>query len=135
MQRTGVAGLEGFGELFSEGAVGTLRTSGIVTLMFLAATLTTRAGRSSVVGRIGRRGTLSLRARGLGLIGSQEPVFKRCAIEAPNDEIHLFCVGRVDERETLGLLCLGIANHFYVVECQVLCGKPGLYIVFGDPHR
>lgn len=127
--------LEGLGEFFSEGAVGTLRTGGVVTFVLLAATLTARTGCGSVVRGICGRGTLSLRARRLSLIGSQEPVFERCAIKAANDEIHLFGVGRVDECETLGLLCLGIANHLYVVECQVLCGKPGLDIVFGDPHR
>src|SRR4051812_34305334 len=57
----------------------------------------------------------------LGLVGSKQTVFKRGSIEAPDDRVHLFRIGCVDEGESLGFLCLGITNDLHVVEDEVFC--------------
>ena len=69
------------------------------------------------------------------MIGAEQAIFERSAIKAADDQIHLFRIGCVDERETLRFLRFGVADHFDVVENQVLCVQPGFDIVLRDPNR
>jgi hypothetical protein len=66
-------------------------------------------------------------------ISPQQPVFERCAIEAPDDGVHLFGVRGVDESEALRFLCFGVANHFDCVGYQGFGTEPALDIVRCDP--
>src|SRR5580692_8471188 len=102
--------------------------------MLSAATLSPRTYWSSIH-RTGGSGARTFRFRRLRLIGSQQPVFERCAVETSDDGVHFLRVRSIDERESLGFLRLGIADHFYVVVYKVFCVQPGLDIILGDPDR
>ena len=128
--------LESLGELFGESAMGALRASGVWTLVLLAAALTPGADHGPIArGRTGGRRALSPGPRWLRLICSEKTILERCTVEAPDDEIHLFGVGCINEGEPLGFLCFRVANYLHVVESEVFCGQPRLDIVFGYPHR
>lgn len=107
------------------------------TFVFLAAAFPSRTHRSGAIhlALANGSGSQSLGLRRLSLVRPEEPVFQRCAIESADDQIHLFRVRRVDEREALGLLSLRVADHFDIVEDKVFCVEPRLDIVFGNPNR
>ena len=69
------------------------------------------------------------------MIGAQQAIFERCAIETADDGVHLFRVRRIDEGESLGLLGLWVADHLDVVVHEVFCVKPGLDVVLRNPDR
>jgi len=132
--------LKGFREFFGESAVGTLGTILTRALVLFSSTFAPGtggarwAGRSSIHLAAGREPLTPGFGR-LSLIGSEQPVFQWRAVETTNDQVHLFRIGGIDERESLGFLRFGIANYFDVVVNKVFCGQPGLDIVFGHPHR
>jgi len=107
------------------------------TFVFLAAAFPTGTYGSSAIylALANGSGGDALGLRRLSLVRPEKPVFQWCAIESADDEIHLFRVRRVDEREALGLLGLRVANHFDIVEDKVFCIEPRLDIVFGNPNR
>src|SRR5439155_11365569 len=51
----------------------------------------------------------------LRLVGPQEAVFKRRAVETADDGCHLFRIRRVDEGEPFRLLCFRVADDFDIV--------------------
>jgi hypothetical protein len=129
--------LKSFGEFFGERARRTLRTTLLRTFVLLAAAFT--AGRSCG-GSIYLAGwswgrSRSFRSWGLGLIGPKQAIFQRRAVKTPDDRIHFFRVGRVDEGESLGLLSLWVADHLDIVVDEVFCVKPGLDVVLSNPDR
>jgi len=68
------------------------------------------------------------------LIGAQQTILKRGAIEPADDGVHLFRVGGVNEGESLGFLGLGIPDHLHVVVDEIFRVEPRLDVVLGDPH-
>lgn len=66
-----------------------------------------------------RRTRLPFRLRRLRRIRAQQTIFERCTIEAADDGVHLLRIRRIDERESLGFLRFGIADHFNGVRDQV----------------
>ncbi len=66
-----------------------------------------------------RRTKLALRLRRLRRIGAKQAILQRRTVEPADDRIHLLGIWRFDEREALGLLRFGVADHLNRVRDQV----------------
>jgi len=86
-------------------------------------------------GSLLREWNLSLRFRRLRLVGSQQPILERSAVESADDGAHLFRVRGVDKGESFGFLGLRVPDYLHVVVDEVFCVEPRLDVVLGDPHR
>ena len=96
-------------------------------------TVTCRSAlRGSRPGTTGRT-TLPLGPGRLRGIGPKQAILQWSTVKPADDGVHLLGVGRLDKRETLGLLRFGIADHFNCVRDQVFGCQPTLDIVRGYP--
>jgi hypothetical protein len=67
-------------------------------------------------------------------ICAEQSVLKRCPIETADYGVHFLGVWRLDEGETLGLLCFRIADNLNCVCNQVFGCQPAFNIVRGYPN-
>src|SRR5271154_4526936 len=84
--------LEGFGKLFRECAGRALRTTLLRrTLVFFSTPLPAWGSSASSIHLTRRPGRpRTFRSRRLRLVRTQQPIFERRAVEAPDDRVHFF---------------------------------------------
>jgi len=104
-----------------------------VGTLLLTLLRTLRAWNTSLL-RLGALGLL-FALRRLRRIGSEEPVFQRCAVEAANDRGHLVGGGCFDKSEAFGFLGFVVSDHLDGVGDEVFGGEPLLDVIGGDPRR
>src|SRR5579863_3175665 len=82
--------LEGLGEFFCESAGLPLRTTLLRTFVLFPAPLATRRWSGSAADLAAGARARTLGSRRLGLIGPQQTVFERSAVETADDQVHFF---------------------------------------------
>src|ERR1051326_4465989 len=127
--------LQNFGQFGGEGTARRVLAISTTALAALGARLEVASGIGSgdcLV--LGLRRSRRIFAFGrLSRVSPQKPVFKRCAIEAANDRLHLVGGRCFYKCEALGFLRFVVADHLYGVGHQAFGGEPLFDVIGGDP--